>query len=547
MRIAGLSLQHALAAMVVHACLPAVAAEPAPADPIPRTVAVPVRDQRFDILEIAVDGNTRLNDVDIQLALEPFVGEGRKASDVDAARSALEQLYKQRGYKSVAVTIPKQTIKDGLVLLEVVEGKVGSLEVIGSRYSSIDQIKLEVPSLAEGQVPDFAKVEQELNYVNRLGYRRVTPVLALAATPGVIDVDLNVDDQLPLRLSAEVNNRHGRDTSFMRTVLTAGYDNLFQLGHSVTLSVQLAPRRIDDGRVYYGSYRIPLGDGSWNLSATALRTGSNVTALSGVDVNGSGRSFGLSLGKQWPALGGVYYPGISVGIDYKNFNTLASVGPGAEIRTPVEYLPVTLSLTQLLRLEQQSLQNDFRLSVASPKLGSDADTIDLNRFKARGQMLQLRNSISYERRLPGAFGLGLRFSTQITDQPLISSEQFAGGGMDNVRGYLEAEVLGDYGYFASAELRAPSLSDYVPSSLLRRAVSEFQPYAYFDSADLKLRGPFLDNSSPRAKYLSSFGFGLSFKLIDHLSGTLDWAMPLHRGAVTGDGDSRLLFRISASL
>ncbi len=546
MRIVGLSLEHLSVALAACACLAAYSAEPTPAS-TPRTVAVPVRNQNFDILEIAVDGNTRLNEIEIQLAMEPFVGEGRKASDVDAARTALEQLYKQRGYKSVAVTIPKQTIKDGLVVLEVVEGKVGSLEVLGSRYTSIDQIKLEVPSLTEGTVPNFAEVEKELNYANRLANRRVTPVLALSATPGTIDVDLNVDDQLPLRLTTEVNNRHGRDTSFMRAVVTAGYDNLFQLGHSVTLSVQIAPYRLDDGRVYYGSYRIPFADGSWSVTANALRTGSNVSALSGVDVNGSGKSFGLSLSKQWPAIGGIYYPSIAIGVDYKNFNTVASVGPGAEIRTPVEYVPVTLSVTQLLRLEGQSFQNDFRLSVASPAVGSNSATIDLNRFQARGQMLQLRNAMTYERQLPGAIELGLRFSTQITDQPLISSEQFAGGGMDNVRGYLEAEVLGDYGYFASAELRAPSLSDYVPSSLLSRAVTQFQPYAFFDSADLKLRGPFLDNSSPRAKYLSSFGFGLSFKLIDHLSGTLDWAMPVHRGTVTGDGDSRLLFRISASL
>ncbi len=538
----------ALAVLVLQACVPAFAVEsPAPVAAPPRTVAVPVRDQSFDILEIAVDGNTLLSEIEIQSVLESFVGEKRKAGDVDAARVALEQLYKQRGYKTVAVAIPKQTIKDGLVILQVVESRVASLEVLGTQYSSIEQIKLEVPSLAEGRVPDFAQVEKELAYANRLPNRKLSPVLAAGKVPGTIDVDLNVEDELPLRLSAEVNNRHGRDTSNLRTVLTAGYDNLFQLGHSLTLSAQIAPRRIDDGRVFYGSYRAPLGDGSWSLTGTALRTGSNVAALSSVDVNGSGHSFGLSLGKQLAPLGGVFYPSISLGVDYKNFNTTASIGQGAEVRTPVEYVPVSLSLAQLLRLDDQSLQNDFRLSFASPKIGSDNETIDLNRFKARGQMFQLRNNLEYRRDLPADFELDLRLSTQISDQPLISSEQFAGGGMDNVRGYLEAEVLGDYGYFASVELRAPSLPDHIPSALLSRLVTEFQPYAFFDNADLKLRGPFLDNSSPRSKYLSSFGVGLSFRLIDHLSGTLDWALPLHAGAVTREKDSRFLFRISASL
>jgi len=534
------------AVSLVFGAMASAAEAPVPAG-APRTVAVPVRGQGFDILEIAVDGNTLLSEIDIQTALEPYVGEQRKASDVDAARGALEKLYKDRGYKTVTVAIPRQTIRDGLVLLEVVEGRIASLEVQGSKYTSLDQLKLEVPSLAEGQVPDFEQVEKELTYANRLPNRRVIPSLSAGQVPGTVDIDLKVEDQLPVRASVELNNRHGRDTSNTRAVATFGYDNLFQLGHSLTLSFQTAPQRSDDGSVYYGSYRAPLADGSWNLSFTALRTSSSVAALSGVDVLGSGRSYGLELSKQFAAVAGVLYPSISAGLDYKHFNTVASIGQGAEIRTPAKYFPFTLGYSQLLKLTGQSLQSDLTLSVASPKLGSDSQTIDLNRFKARGQQLYLRASFAYNRDLPFNFEAGWRGSGQISDQALISSEQYSAGGMDNVRGYVEAESLGDHGYFSSLELRAPSISEYLDGRRWARHLTEFRPYVFYDIANVRLRPPLVDRATPVSAFLSSTGAGLNFRFFDHLGGSLIWALPLQKGPATPDNDNRVLFRISASL
>lgn len=521
--------------------------EAAPAAASVRSVAVPVRGQGFDILEIAVDGNTRLSEFEVQTVLEPFVGEQRKASDVDAARVALEQLYKSRGYKTVSVSIPKQTIRDGLVILQVTEGRIASLEVQNAKYSSLDQIKSEVPSLAEGQIPDFKEVEQELAYANRLPNRRVTPSLSPGKEPGSVDIDLKVEDKLPLRLSAEINNRHGRDTTANRVIATAGYDNLFQLGHSLTLSFQTAPERTDDGSVYLAVYRAPLGDASWNLSVVGLRTSSNVSALGGVDVLGSGRSLGVELSKQLGVVGGKLYPSVSAGIDYKRFNTAARVGPGAEVKTPAEYFPFSLSYSQLLRLERQSLRNELSINFASPQLGSDGAELDLNRFRARGQMFYARSSFDYSLELPADLELGWRASGQISDQPLISSEQFASGGSDSVRGYLEAEALGDQGYNTSVELRGPSVPEYFTGTFASRVLTEFRPLLFMDAGNVRQRGPFADNSSRRSSFLSSYGAGVSVQLVDHINGSLFWAMPLHDGPATPKHDNRLLFRFSASL
>ncbi len=72
---------------------------------------------------------------------------------------------------------------------------------------------------------------------------------------------------------------------------------------------------------------------------------------------------------------------------------------------------------------------------------------------------------------------------QITDSPLVSSEQIAAGGMNSVRGYLSAEATGDYGVVGSLELRAPPLP-FFPT-----VVEDWRVYAFVDGGQLRLREP----------------------------------------------------------
>ncbi len=59
--------------------------------------------------------------------------------------------------------------------------------------------------------------------------------------------------------------------------------------------------------------------------------------------------------------------------------------------------------------------------------------------------------------LPAGMGLFLKVDGQIADQPLISHEEYIAGGMTNVRGYKEAEALGDDALHGTVELAAPDM------------------------------------------------------------------------------------------
>ena len=522
-------------------CIGALAASPCAvlAADAPATAAPTV-----DIWEFVVDGNTVLEDELVESTVMPFLGPSRTAEDVDKARAALELVYRDRGYKTVAVTIPRQSAADGVVQLKVEEGRVGHLTVVGSRFHSLDRIRDGAPALAEGTVPDFDEVQKNIIALNQQADRRVTPALKAGTRPGTVDVDLVVDDKLPLHGWLELNNRYSQDTSELRSLASLSYDNLFQRGHSLSLSFQTAPQNPDDAKVMFGTYLARLGKSPWNMMLNVLNTDSDVSTVGGINVLGSGTSVSLFGIRQLEGSEG-FYPSVSVGVGYQDFDTTTLLG-SADFLTPVKYFPITLGYSVLYRGEKDLVQSDTTLTFASPQLGSDTSTIQLNRFSARGQMFYLRSSLSDLHDFDNGAQLYARVSGQITDQPLISNEQISAGGMDSARGYLEAEGLGDYGLSGTLELRSPSIGEQLKIPGGSSPIRELRVFAFVDAARLRLQGPLPDNSTPDTTELLSVGAGLNLQLYSYFNGVLDWARVLEDGPSTEAGSDRVLFRVWTS-
>src|SRR5690606_8847947 len=103
--------------------------------------------------------------------------------------------------------------------------------------------------------------QDDLNRLNRLSRNlRVTPVLKPGRTPGTVEVDLRVRDELPLWGALEINNHNSLDTSATRLALDLGFDNLWQRQHSLSLQFQNTPEQTQESRVWAGTYILPLID-----------------------------------------------------------------------------------------------------------------------------------------------------------------------------------------------------------------------------------------------------------------------------------------------
>jgi len=507
------------------------------AQPAPSAAQKP--EPHFDILEFVIDGNTVLPAPALEEAVYPFLGEDRVAADVDRARDALERLYRERGYQTVQVSIPKQDVENKIVHLQVVENPVGRLRVVDSKYHTPSEIKEIAPSLAEGTVPNLTDVQRDIVALNQQADMKVTPRLKAGKAPGTVDVDLEVEDKLPLHGSVEINNQHNQQTSALRTAATVSYDNLWQMGHSASFTYQVAPQNRDDAEVYSGSYlaRIPHSD--WSFLAYAVKSNSAVAALANTDVIGKGSIFGARAIVNLPG-SDTFFQSLTIGIDRKDLsqNVITS---GVPADAPVLYYPMSISYAPMWRDDGDLItQASLSLNFALPGIGSDSRKFDVQRFDAQRQYFYAKAILNRTQPLLWGTQLAVRLEGQIANGALLSSEQMSAGGAHNVRGYLEAERLSDNGLQSSVELRSPLLDAYSYSLL-----KDWRIAAFYDSAALWQNQPLPGEQDEFG--LASAGIGTRFSMLDVLDGAVDLAFPLVNGASTRAGHPFVHFRLSAGL
>jgi hemolysin activation/secretion protein len=127
---------------------------------------------------------------------------------------------------------------------------------------------------------------------------------------------------------------------------------------------------------------------------------------------------------------------------------------------------------------------------------------------------------------------------QVSDQPLVSSEEFAAGGLTSVRGYLLSEAIGDDGVSGGVEVRSPSLAPR-----LGRFVDDLRVYVFGDGAALWPLDPLHEQT--HFFPLASAGFGLRIALLRYLKGDVALAMPLISGAATHADRPRATFSLKS--
>ncbi len=484
------------------------------------------------IQEYRVIGVNKLPSLEVEEAVYPYLGPARTAQDVEQARQALEKVYQEKGYQTVSVQIPPQQVRGGVVVLQVVEGSVGRLRVTGARYFTPSQIKKAVPSLAEGRVPNFNDVSREIVALNQLPDRKVTPTIRAGAIPGTVDVDLVVKDTLPLHGSVELNNRYSVNTTPLRLNAYASYNNLWQLGHSIGVSFQIAPQRPEDATIYSAYYIARLPRISWlSLMLQGTRQNSNVSTLGGGAVAGNGEVIGGRIIATLPGMKDFYHS-LSFGLDYKHFTQDLMVG-SMVVGTPITYYPFNLSYNAALAGKGHSTELTASIIFHFRGMGSAEEEFDNRRYNADGGFFYFRGSLSHTQDLPLGFQIFLQTQGQAAGQPLVDSEQFSGGGLDTVRGYLESEVLGDNALVGSVELRSPS-----PKI---RGIDEWRVYGFVDGGVFTLNDPLPEQQS--RFNLASVGLGSRIRLLGHLNGSLDAGVPLISQNPTTAGKPLLTFRL----
>lgn len=521
--------------------IPALLLTPAhAADPAPSSVNEPTSASKaaaavrhFEINEFDVEGNTVLGEEAIDAAVEPYLGPDKTMADIDGARAALEKAYAARGYQTVYVVLPPQTVRGGVVRLKAVETKVGTVTVTGLEHTTKERITDSLPSLAPGAVPNLKTLNSDLIALNsQSNDRQVTPSMKPGKQPDTIDVDLNVQDQLPVHGGLELNNKYSQDTRPLRLQANLEYDDLWGLGHSVSGLYSVAPEDPANGEVYALTYSAPVPGTDIKLSLTGLRSNSNVATLGATDVLGRGNS--VTLGATW-SLGtsGDYFHYLQAGFAWKDFNDTVSQG-GQSTPAPITYYPLSLTYVGTFREPNDQLSFNLGATLSFRGLGSNQAAFDNARYKADGDFFYFKGGANWLHNLPYGIDLYSEVDGQIANRPLVSNEQFSIGGDGSVRGYLQSQGLGDDGVRSTLELRSPSLSQWM-GAFANSHIDDLRLVGFVDAGRAWLHDPLPQQRS--AYDFRSVGFGVTGQAVKYLNASLFVADPLDTFTVLGTNNT----------
>ncbi len=490
----------------------------------------------FNVWEYRISGNSILDQTLVERTVYSFLGPARTIEDVEAARVALETLYADVGFPTVIVDLPEQDVSDGIVRLEVVQGSIGRTRISGSRYFSLGQIRKSVPALAEGVVPYLPAVQEQLQALNQANSdRQVTPVFRPGRTPGTVEVELRVKDELPLHGDVELNNHSSDGTSRSRLVVNLRYDNLWQRLHSMSLMYQLSPEVLDEVSVLAGTYVMPVGRGNNRLALYAIRSDSNSNVASAGALNVIGK--GTILGTRWVmpfAATQNYYHSMTLGADWKDFNESTVLIGADTLDTPIDYSVFSLEYGGTL-VGESTLSNYSVAAHFAPRgLGNSRREFDDKRFGATPNFAYITMNLKQDLWLWKGMLLRGLVQGQLAGAPLISNEQFSAGGFESVRGYNQSELLGDDGLQASLELHGPT-----HAVLKKQGFTDLHTLVFVDGAFIKVRDALPGTESQEEIY--SAGAGLRLSWSKALEVAVDIAWPLASTDAVDKGDARVDF------
>lgn len=463
---------------------PEVATDPSrlPAvKPPPRQLGKPEDETKLDIVrfEVAADAPAALR-ANLARLTQPFVGPGKTFADMaDAAAEASRFLQRDLGYYLGFAYIPEQSPKDGVVRIEVLEGRLDAVELQWKDGLPVDRSVVEgyLSQLKPGAVLLVRDVERVVFLVNDLRGLAAEFEVRAGRAPGTAMLVVKPRAVDRTTWSLELDNTNARTLGQERLSASVTRYSPFGRGDSVTGSL-IASKGLTFA---LGNYTSPVG-------ASGLRLGASLSALQyKVDRNSfplgiEGEAATVSVFGLYPFVRSRNLNLFVVGtLDAKSYRDT-----NGGITNPKQVSNASIGLTGDVR---DSLLgggiNSLDAQITSGRITFDRpvafDAPDTSFSKITFRAVRLQNLIPGLLQGYGAVRLQKAFNN------LDVTEQFRAGGPDGVRAFPAGEGSGDNGALVTVELRVVPPVDWFRTIGGRAFVSVFYDWSRIEQRN-ELRG-----------------------------------------------------------
>jgi hemolysin activation/secretion protein len=417
---------------------------------------------RIFVKGIRVVGSTVLSQEELSQITAPYQNREITSDDLEDVRSLLTMAYVTKGYPNSGAILPDQDLADGVVTLQVVEGRLSEIRIEGAKWFRPSYLRNRI-ALGAGQPLNSAPLRDRLQMLlqdDRL--KELHGALKPGTALGEAVLDVDVAEAHPIRAFVEYNNHINPGVGENQLRGTVVHRNLTGNGDVLSLgfgaSAQATPFAVGVFPTVDASYLIPLNKYDTTFSAGYRYLNFAVTAdpFRPLDIKSETQIWTVALRQP------VYRTlndevALSIVGEYElNANTVLGLpfdfvpgmkngfGNVAAVRFIQEWTHRTAASVFAIR---------SRFTTGIGVLGATVNNLP---GTADGQFSSWNGQIQWMKQFESTrIELWNLVTVQLADDRLFPLEQLSVGGRYSVRGYRENTLLRDNGAVYQFETRFP--------------------------------------------------------------------------------------------
>ena len=474
--------------------------EPRPALPVSPTLKVRVTHFTFS-------GNTLFDDETLRGVVQEFVGKELDFEGLTEAATKVRAYHRERGYFLAQAYLPQQAIRDGVVEIAVIEGRVGVVELQRRPATRLAEWLLAGilnSHLKSGDIITEMGLEKPLLLINDLPTASVTSEIRPSQTVGAADLRVSVDQGVGLFNGyIDFDNQGSRFTGEYRLGASVNMNNPLTIGDQVTLRAFAT-----DGEMYFGriAYIVPVGFWGTRLGASVAE-------------------FSYKLGEDFASLeasgDGLVKSVFAFHPLYRTRNTNLIGQFAYEDKRLFDRIDSTNTIEdRFIDSIKAGFVGDFRdrvlggglnafsltythgdLKIAPSTLAA-ADADPTTGLRTAGTFRKWNYDFKRLNRLTDNASVLLALTGQVASKNLASAEKLSLGGANGVRAYPVGEANGDSGNLVQGELR------YIWPGV-KVFEGDVTVMAFYDWGEVEVNEQPLPTETHNKRSISGYGVGVS--------------------------------------
>ncbi|MGF1490112.1 MAG: ShlB/FhaC/HecB family hemolysin secretion/activation protein [Prochloraceae cyanobacterium] len=464
------------------------------------------------IKNILLTGNTVLTEEERNKIFNNWIGKPANDETYAKIKNEIEKLYAQKGYSTSGVVFSNFSENLKQLTIQIVEGKIEEVEIIGLKNLSKDFIlkRLEITQpyneqilLRSAEVLRLSPLLQEIE-IERIQGTKV----------GLSKLIVNLKEAKSFKGNVFFSNDSPETIGEFKRGFNISKSSLFDSGDRFSFTLF----NTEGNTNFNANYSNILNAKDTQITFSVGRGLANVTG-SGLDV--------LDIEfDSWYAVVGLSHPlersktgGTFIGCSYVIQNSTSTLSDelfrlnlGADSKGRTRLRPLICFGNWIRNTPKDSIQ-----IIPSIHFGTSLFGGTINELGPDSRYFYFSNNLAWRHRLNNNFFTITRAKMQLTPMEIPSEERFKLAGFSVVRGYPEASLFADNGIFLSAEGRWKILEiEKINTSLTLAPFIDFA--SGWDTIDLNL-----DPST-----IASTGIGLLIINEDFLTAGFYYAIPLTR-------------------